>query len=32
MILDLNGTVQPETTSTLTHKRAICDEPRVRVY
>ena len=26
MILDPNSTVQPETTSTLSHKRAICDE------
>ena len=26
MILNLNSTVQPEMTSTLSHKRAICDE------
>ena len=26
MILDPNGTVQPETTFTLSHKRAICDK------
>ena len=26
MILDLSSTVQPETTSMLSHKRAICDE------
>ena len=26
MILDPNSTVQPETTLTLSHKRAICDE------
>ena len=32
MILDLNSTVQPEMTFTLSHKRAICDEPRAREY
>ena len=26
MVLDLNNTVQPETTFTLSHKRAICGE------
>ena len=31
MILDPNSTVQPETTSTLSHKRAIYDEPRAHV-
>ena len=32
MILHPNSTVQPETTFTLSHKRAICDEPRARVH